>query len=252
MTVLAGSSAAAGQVASPTMSGSEGTSKAAPHLVGLAPSTDGADEATVDTGSGAYRMLDGKFTDGLGLASTIARMQKQMQMQFSASTANARRVLRVMVLNNNAGKAGDEKWESYFESALNTGIAPGSVLQMAAGWNVPSSQVFQEKVPAAVDWKNYVPNARATASAAESVYWTGGVTTVDNAMYSVEGGWKVELLLFQPNLPSSQNPMLTTPGTSAYPVAVQHYEQNANTQAGAAMPVIKHFFNDHYQQLNGA
>lgn len=137
--------------------------------------------------------LDGGFVENLALSATISQYQLQ-------ASANIEKPLKVLLTNTN------QDWETYefsellmyFESPFNDGIAPGGHLSVAAKiLPLRSPQLFEEfmDVDSLNEMVEPIPGSNITTILAR------GLTTIDNAVYGIENGLTVDLLLINLNEP---------------------------------------------------
>ena len=285
---MAASSAALGFIGSPSMSKRRDTplgfKKAPLGLQNMAPATDFSSQAAAPSSASpenaeapAYRMLDGCYTDSIGIAHAISRMQTDANANANTKAGQG------SINNNNAAAAPFQlialnsqnlgRYALYFKDAIYEAecVTPG---QLAASpffpdFHAPSSQIFEEKFPDESQWTSYfksdewvdrklskAPVLKMKGQAADgtvdgnlentfsSLYWIGTVTTIDNPVYNIKGGSKVRVLLFNPNLKFSKLPLLLVPSvenSQEFDEKVANYAQAAKLQTEAATPVIERF-----------
>ena len=283
---MAASSAALGFIGSPSMSKRRDTplgfKKAPLGLQNMAPATDFSSQAAAPSSASpenaeapAYRMLDGCYTDSIGIAHAISRMQTDANANTKAGQGSinnnkaAAAPFQLIALNSqNLGR-----YALYFKDAIYKAecVTPG---QLAASpffpnFHAPSSQIFEEEFPDESQWTSYfksdewvdrklskAPVLKMKGQAADgtvdgnlentfsSLYWIGTVTTIDNPVYNIKGGSKVRVLLFNPNLKFSKLPLLLVPSvenSQEFDEKVANYAQAAKLQTEAATPVIERF-----------
>ena len=265
--VAAGSSAAAGILASPAMLEQWPVAKGAvapclplgletaagPVLApGFAlPKGQASRDYTVAASDLAFRYLDGGFTDNTNAAFTLARMQAECASAPPASPSLdcSQNVFRMIV---GSGSYQELLW---FDPAY----PPGTFLPPSqGGWFGPTPTIFAEPFPSADAWKPYATaaapaqplafNNSEQASAAggdgtglggdlsTSYFWAGRLTSVANEWYGVAAGSTVELLFFK----SSASPIIVA-GADAAKIFSGVYAPAAVAQAQGAAPIIAAF-----------
>lgn len=136
------------------------------------------------------RFVDGGFTDNPALAMNIANFQK---------SGNLSATLKVVLTNTNIWSDASYSTSmilSYFNTTFNQGVHPGAYIwapEQVAPW--PSSQIFDTYLDATMLNDSMQPISN--GSNVTTALLNG--TTLNNPMYGVQAGQKVEILLISIN-----------------------------------------------------
>jgi len=137
------------------------------------------------------RLIDGGFTDFLGVAQTIGQFQ---------SNGDKTKTLKLIVTNNNNAVFGNVDFLAYFNTSFYQGIKPGDffwpVDPMTGPYPAPrkSLQIFEEFMDDETLLGAFQPIEGTDLTSA--IY---EATTIDNPDFKVQAGMKVEILLLQIN-----------------------------------------------------
>ena len=237
--VASASSSAAGLIASPAMT-SEWTSGvidscwplgletlAASMFVNgftLPQGQDAVNYSYAEPSSMVYRYLDGAYTDNTNAAMTLSQMQKECSK--GATGLDCSSGYRMII-------AGDSGQESLW---FNEQYPPGSFIPPSlGGFNGPVPVIFAGPFPD--EWVLYSSDdLYHNKTRADSFYWHGRVTTIQNDWYGVIGGDSVEVLYFI----GDWDP-IDIGGESAALLFKLLYAPSAVAQASGASPVIEKF-----------
>jgi len=136
------------------------------------------------------RFVDGGFTDNPALAMNIANFQK---------SGNISTTLKVVLTNTNIWNDASYSTSmilSYFNTTFNQGVPPGEYIwapEQVAPW--PSSQIFDTYLDATM--LHYSMDPTSNDSNVTTTLLNG--TTLNNPMYGVQAGQKVDILLISIN-----------------------------------------------------
>eukprot|EP00951_Prasinocladus_malaysianus_P041608 scaffold493181_cov32-Prasinocladus_malaysianus.AAC.1 len=118
---------------------------------------------------------------------------------------------------------------------------PGRVERSAMtldGTFQPSAQIFEEAYPDVDDggWTDYV-SAAISPSGVPSRVWHGVVGTVTNDWFCVQGGWKVELMMFAVN---TNLRTIVSPDNLNDADLIAPYVEQSNIQVAGLRGIVAH------------
>jgi len=172
---------------------------AGPHLPETAVCSDADEQDDNRCTFPAARMMDGAFSDNLGLALHIGHLQRQFPGQtirlLTVSNSGCNRSSDPECISANSATS----IRSMFAKAPHTDVAPAYLPYIVPAVN---RQIFVEELS-----DSQVVGTR--VGTAGITFMTGSFTTVRNRLFGVEGGTRVQLISFDTNSATQLIPGLT-------------------------------------------